>query len=100
MPMQSKHQILNLIPPQSSLSFSLSLSLRLIDERINMANPDDISYVTAGYAPLLVRLVELLSGGTWKPLSDAMKLLPGPMLEFAQNLSFAEDLAEAVSRFY
>lgn len=34
--------------------------LKLIDDRINVSHPDDISYVCAGYAPLSVRLVQVL----------------------------------------
>jgi hypothetical protein len=52
---------------------------------VNVAQPNDISYVTAGYAPLLVRLVEALgSPGGWNALSDIIKQLPGPFGEFNQ----------------
>ena len=34
--------------------------LKLINESVNMLKPDDIAYVTAGCAPLSVRLIELL----------------------------------------
>jgi hypothetical protein len=45
-----------------------------------------MSYVTAGYAPLLVRLVEALgTPGGWNALSEVIKLLPGPFVEFDQS---------------
>lgn len=72
---------------------------RLIDERVNMSRPDDISYVSAGYAPLLVRLVQSLSStnNSWAAMGDIMKLLPGPLLEFTQTVR-PEDLSEALAR--
>jgi hypothetical protein len=45
-----------------------------------------MSYVTAGYAPLLVRLVESLgTPGGWNALSEVIKQLPGPFVEFDQS---------------
>lgn len=59
---------------------------RLINEAVDVARPNDISYVTAGYAPLLVRLVESLgTPGGWNAHSDLIKQLPGPFAEFNQS---------------
>lgn len=77
---------------------SLRQRLRLIDERaLNMSKPDDISYVAAGYAPLSVRLVQMLASSSWSAMGDIMRLLPGPLLEFTQ-LERPEELSEAVAR--
>lgn len=76
---------------------SLRKQLRLIDERADVSKADDISYVSAGYAPLSVRLVQLLSNGGWKGISDVMRLLPGPLLEFTQT-SASEELPDALAR--
>ena len=35
-------------------------ALRLIEEDVDSYNPQDIAYVTSGYAPLTCRLVETL----------------------------------------
>jgi len=91
-------------------------ALRLIEER---SDQETISYVTAGYAPILVRLVQLLglssgtggSGGSgagrstsWNNVPNAaqvlevLKLMPGPLLEFAQLPTVAESLTEALQR--
>ena len=77
----------------------LRKQLRLIDERSDNARvaPDDISYVSAGYAPLSVRLVQLLANGGWRGIADIMRLLPGPLLEFTQT-SALEELPEALAR--
>lgn len=62
-------------------------------------NQDSISYVSAGYAPLLVRLVQLLghNGISWDCIADTLKQLPGPVLEFTQS-STPEHLSEALER--
>ena len=76
----------------------LRKQLRLIDERANSgSSPGDISYVSAGYAPLSVRLVQLLQSGSWRAIADVMRLLPGPLLEFTQT-SALEELPEALAR--
>lgn len=77
----------------------LRKQLRLIDESANAgSSPDDISYVSAGYAPLSVRLVQLLANpGGWRAIADVMRLLPGPLLEFTQT-SALEELPEALAR--
>ena len=74
----------------------LRQKLRLIDER-NLSKADDISYVSAGYAPLSVRLIQLLGNNSWTAIADVMRLLPGPLLEFNQ-IEATEELAEAIVR--
>ena len=96
----------------------MHLFCSLIDDNVSMTQPNDVSYVSAGYAPLLVRLVQSLglslsptrSGGgvgggggggdacSWAGILEAMKLLPGPMLEFSQLHSRAEELTDALNR--
>mmetsp|Transcript_66264 Transcript_66264/g.130406 ORF Transcript_66264/g.130406 Transcript_66264/m.130406 type:complete len:633 (-) Transcript_66264:111-2009(-) len=75
-------------------------SLRLIDERAHDSIQESISYVTAGYAPLSVRLVQLLgyNGASWGCIGEVLKLLPGPVLEFTQQAGTAEQLVEALER--
>jgi vacuolar protein sorting-associated protein 33A len=75
--------------------------LKLVQEE-GQTDRSGISYVTAGYAPLTARLVEHLGNlgsgsGGWKHLSDVMRLLPGPMLEFTQS-SRPEELNDALKR--
>lgn len=74
--------------------------LRLIDEHVNMANPDDITYVAAGYGPLLVRLVQQLLTSSPQQnvsLTEALKLTPGPFVEITQGAK-AEELSEILAR--
>ena len=72
---------------------SLRKPFRLIDERVS-----DISYVAAGYAPLSVRLLQILGSGSWTSANEIVKQLPGPLLEFTQQESVAEELSEALAR--
>lgn len=66
-----------------------------------MMKPDDISYVAAGYAPLLARMVQFLGSGNSGLVAstiEALKLLPGPYLEFTQ-LRQPEELVDALARY-
>eukprot|EP00941_MAST-03F_sp_MAST-3F-sp1_P001867 g1867.t1 len=60
------------------------LKLIFNDVKCN-GEPDDIAYVTSGYAPLLVRLVQLAISGHWKRNESTLKLLPGPQVEVMQE---------------
>jgi hypothetical protein len=57
-----------------------------------------MSYVAAGYAPLSVRLLQILGSSSWTAANDIVRLLPGPLLEFTQQDSVAEELTEALAR--
>jgi vacuolar protein sorting-associated protein 33A len=74
--------------------------LKLIDDDVDVIEPTSISYVSSGYAPLSVRLVEKLGGRgqqSWRGIGDVMRLLPGPTLEFTQT-SVPEELSDAIDR--
>lgn len=78
----------------------LRKTLRLIDDKVSMARPEDINYVAAGYGPLLVRLVQLMLQTSLQqsgPLQEAMKLLPGPYIDINQGNN-AEELSEILAR--
>ncbi|RHY31974.1 hypothetical protein DYB32_002994 [Aphanomyces invadans] len=81
----------SLFPVASSSAFlTVRKSLRLINDNVNVLNPKDIAYVTKGYAPLSVRLVEIAATNRmthttgWKTIQDTMKQLPGPSDEISQ----------------
>ncbi len=54
---------------------SLVKNLRLINEDVNQRQPDDIAYAYAGYAPLTLRLVEILYRTGWN--TEVISNLPG-----------------------
>ncbi|OIT26365.1 PREDICTED: vacuolar protein-sorting-associated protein 33 homolog [Nicotiana attenuata] len=57
---------------------TIKRALQLIVEDIDTANPNDISYVFSGYAPLSIRLVQHAIRSGWRPIEEILKLLPGP----------------------
>lgn len=63
-------------------------ALQLVVEDTDTANPNDISYVFSGYAPLSIRLVQQAVRSGWRPVEEILKLLPGPHSE-AKRSGFA-----------
>lgn len=61
-------------------------TLRLWMDDVNEQNPTDISYVYSGYAPLSVRLAQLLSRPGWRSIEEVLRILPGPHFEERQTL--------------
>uniref|UniRef100_A0A8C8RIZ2 Vacuolar protein sorting-associated protein 33A n=1 Tax=Pelusios castaneus TaxID=367368 RepID=A0A8C8RIZ2_9SAUR len=61
-------------------------TMRLWMDDINEQNPNDISYVYSGYAPLSVRLAQLLARPGWRSIEEVLKMLPGPHFEERQQL--------------
>ncbi|XP_073483007.1 vacuolar protein sorting-associated protein 33A [Aquarana catesbeiana] len=61
-------------------------TLRLWMDDVNEQNPSDISYVYSGYAPLSVRLAQILVRPGWRSIEEVLKLLPGPQFEERQSL--------------
>jgi hypothetical protein len=71
---------------------TLRNSLHLIKEEVDSYNPNDIAYVTSGYAPLLARLIETLcKHGTWAGIKDQMRMLVGPTKEIIQATGSATE---------
>ncbi|XP_057798899.1 vacuolar protein-sorting-associated protein 33 homolog [Salvia miltiorrhiza] len=72
-----------LLRKQDSRSNWLTIkrALQLIIEDTDTTNPNDISYVFSGYAPLSIRLVQQAIRSGWRSLEEILKLLPGPHLE-------------------
>ncbi|KNC51656.1 vacuolar protein sorting-associated protein 33A [Thecamonas trahens ATCC 50062] len=76
-------------------------NFNLLPDEVNEADPDDISYVFSGYAPLSVRLIELASRpGSWAAIPRPVAaLIPEPMFEaqqeIPQGISLHDDLPPA-----
>ncbi|KAM7265316.1 hypothetical protein ACFE04_002999 [Oxalis oulophora] len=60
---------------------TIKRALQLVVEDTDTANPNDISYVFSGYAPLSVRLVQHAVRSGWRPMEEILKMLPGPHSE-------------------
>ena len=64
---------------------SLRQSLVLIHPEVQTAEPDDASYVSSGYAPLSVRLVQTAVQHEWHKLTESLKELPGRKVDIRQS---------------
>ncbi|KAI2495188.1 hypothetical protein MHU86_19327 [Fragilaria crotonensis] len=66
----------------------------LINAEVDPVEPDDVSYVSSGYAPLSVRLLQTAVKG-WKGKDEFLKDLPGRLVDIMQQsppLDFASSL--------
>ena len=79
----------------SASSFStLRKSLILIHPEVNTVEPDDVAYVSSGYAPMSVRLVQTAVKG-WTGREEILRELPGRALDIYQTVP-PQDLATAM----
>jgi vacuolar protein sorting-associated protein 33A len=74
----------------------LRKALVLIHAEVDTVHPDDIAYVSSGYAPLSVRLVQTAIQG-WTNREDVLRELPGRCLDIVQQCP-PEDLTMALKR--
>ena len=68
--------------------------LALIQADVDPSDPDDISYVSSGYAPISVRIVQTAVKG-WSGKEDVLRELPGRGVDIIQR-SPPEDFLTAV----
>lgn len=69
----------------SASSFpTLRKAMILINAEVDTVNPDDVSYVSSGYAPLTVRLVQLAIQG-WAGKEETLRELPGRLVDVQQE---------------
>ena len=57
---------------------TLRRQLKLTVHDVSKQAPTDISYTFSGYAPLSVRLAQLLARPGWRSVQEGLTLLPGP----------------------
>jgi hypothetical protein len=58
--------------------------LALIHAEVDTVEPDDISYVSSGYAPLTVRLIQYAAGGWSGGRDDILREIPGRFIDVFQ----------------
>lgn len=75
---------------------TLRKAMILVNPEVDTVNPDDISYVSSGYAPLTVRLVQMAIRG-WTGKEEIVRELPGRLLDIEQHYP-PEDLASTLKR--
>eukprot|EP00357_Protocruzia_adherens_P031928 CAMPEP_0114991808 /NCGR_PEP_ID=MMETSP0216-20121206/11580_1 /TAXON_ID=223996 /ORGANISM="Protocruzia adherens, Strain Boccale" /LENGTH=590 /DNA_ID=CAMNT_0002355181 /DNA_START=29 /DNA_END=1801 /DNA_ORIENTATION=- len=57
---------------------TLDKKFKIINEDVNVQNPDDLSYVYSGYSPLGVKILDMDKNFGWKGMTELLELLPGP----------------------
>ena len=72
-------------------------AFELVSDEVDVIRPTDLSYVTSGYAPLSVRIVQFAASPGWQHFQEAMRLLPGPAIEIRQAVNRPESLQQAVA---
>lgn len=73
---------------------TLRKQLALIQADVDSSNPNDVSYVSSGYAPITARIIQTSMKG-WTGKEDALRELPGRGIEVLQR-SPPEDFATAL----
>merc|ERR1711862_628466 len=82
----------------SSSSFrALRTLLILVNADVSTTDPTDFAYVSSGYAPLTIRLLQAASQG-WAGKQDALRELPGRLIDVLQEYSIPDTLNEAIKR--
>jgi len=75
---------------------NLRKSLILINAEVDTVEPDDISYVSSGYAPLTVRMLQTSIKG-WAGREDILREIPCRLVDVTQQ-NPPEDLTTALRR--
>ncbi|GAX15954.1 hypothetical protein FisN_22Hh196 [Fistulifera solaris] len=73
---------------------NLRKSLILINAEVDTVEPDDVSYVSSGYAPLSVRLIQTAMKG-WNGRDEILREIPGRIVDVEQH-SPPRDLSSAL----
>jgi hypothetical protein len=71
--------------------------LVLINAEVDTVEPDDISYVSSGYAPLTVRLLQSAVTGWKNGRDDILREIPGRFIDI-MPISPPEDLSTTMQR--
>jgi vacuolar protein sorting-associated protein 33A len=74
----------------------LRKSLILINAEVDPVEPDDISYVSSGYAPMSVRLVQTAMKG-WTGKEEILRELPARVVDISQQ-NPPQDYASAIKK--
>ena len=75
----------------------LKESLVLINAEVDTVEPDDIAYVSSGYAPLTVRLLQSAVSGWRNGREEILREVPGRFLDITQQYP-PEDLESTLQR--
>ena len=61
----------------SNIYNDLNKKLKLINESVDINNPNDSSYAYNGYCPIIIRLIEKALSKGWSNIKDVLNKIPG-----------------------
>ena len=64
---------------------SLNRTFSLCTDEVEVENPNNIAYVTSGYAPLSCRIAESMIRVGWQQTANALRAIPGPAVDTVQS---------------
>jgi hypothetical protein len=64
---------------------SLNRTFSLCTDEVEVQNPNNMAYVTSGYAPLSCRIVESMIRTGWQQTANALRAIPGPAVDTKQS---------------
>ena len=76
--------------------YDINKRLKLIDDSVDLNNPNDAAYSFSGYCPILIRLIEKAISKGWNSIKDVLKKLstdfeyPNDELEILNNIDNKE----------
>ena len=72
-----KINVLKTYESSSNYYNDLNKKLKLINESVDLNNPNDSSYSYSGYCPIIIRLIEKCFSKGWNSIKDILGKLPG-----------------------
>ena len=82
----------------SNLYNTLNKNLKLINDSVDVQNPNDTSYAYNGYCPLLIRLIEKALSKGWSSIKDLLAKIPGAF-EFPKDENIIIDNSSKDKKF-
>ena len=84
-----KLNILKNYESSSNIYNDLNKKLKLINESVDINNPNDSSYTYSGYCPIIIRLIEKALSKGWNNIKDVLNKIPG-------EFNYPEDESEMI----
>ena len=77
---------------------SLARTFSLCVDEVEVHNPNNMAYVTSGYAPLSGRIVESMIRMGWGETANAIRGIPGPAVDTTQSRK-SRAVAAVITRY-
>ena len=84
-----KLKILKYYESSNLFYYDLNKKLKLINDSVDINNPNDTSYSFSGYCPIFIRLIEKAFSKGWNSIKDVIK-------KIANEFDFPEDESQII----